>query len=117
MLALLESIIYLILILVGSTFFSPFKPSKTSATSLLQPIFLHLQWVFLLKHNCLGVDSNPEDKKKVLPEPCKAHLLDSTGKFFRHSREPRTTISKQEWHQLPFHALLSFLHNIFFPSP
>lgn len=68
MLALLESIIYLILILVGSTFFPPFKPS---ATSLLQPIFLHLQWVFLLKHNCLGVESNPEDKKRFCLNPAR----------------------------------------------
>lgn len=111
MLVLLESIIiYSILILVGST------PPPFSSLPRLQPLFLHLHWVFLLKHNCLAVESKPTDKSKgsAKPEPSKAHVLDSTGKFFRHSRRPRTTISKQKWHRLPFHPLLSFLHNIFF---
>lgn len=115
MLILLESIIYSILILVGSTRPPPAHPLFSSLPRL-QPLFLHLHWVFLLKHNCLAVESKPTDKNKgsAKPEPSKAaHVLDSTGKFVRHSGRPRTTISKQEWHRLLFHPLLSFLHNIF----
>lgn len=95
-------------------FFFPFKPSKTSATSLLQPLFLHLHWVFFNITVWLWSQTQQTKKGSAKPEPSKAHLLDSTGKFFRHSRGPRTTISKQEWHRLLFRPLLSFFHNIFF---
>lgn len=114
MLALLESIIYSILIRVGSTFFFSFQAiqdfSYISASASLPPFALGFFNITVW----LRSQTQQTKKGSAKPEPSKAHLLDSTGKFFRHSRGPRTTISKQEWHRLLFHPLLYFFHNIFF---
>lgn len=112
MLALLESIIHSILILVGSTFsFQAIQDfSYISASASLPPFALGFFNITVW----LWSQTQQTKKGSAKPEPSKAHLLDSTGKFFRHSRGPRTTISKQEWHRLLFHPLLSFFHNIFF---
>lgn len=115
LLTLLESIICSILVLMSSTHLFPLNLLRPSP-QLHPPSPLLFAQGFTATTSLSGCGVKASRQREVLPSlnPARTYFLDSKDKFSRHSGQPRTTISKQEWHWLALQPLLSFSHNIFF---